>query len=112
MAFRKIPINLASEAELKSLPGIGPRTARAVIEYRETVGQIDEHNLANIPYIRISRELLDLIDFSVDGSGRITRQQAEIDQITDAIDRTKLYPTNQHGLVISHHGWIVPRLQV
>ena len=90
MAFRKIPINLASEAELRSLPGIGPRTARAVIEYRETVGQIDEHNLANIPYIRISRELLDLIDFSVDGSGRIIRQQAEIDQITDAIDRANL----------------------
>lgn len=54
------------------------------------MGQIDEHNLANIPYIRIFRELPDLIDFSVDGSGRITRQQAEIDQITDAIDRANL----------------------
>ncbi|MES9970666.1 MAG: hypothetical protein ABW092_11580, partial [Candidatus Thiodiazotropha sp.] len=64
MSLRKIPINLANEEELKSLPGIGPRTARAVLDFLETVGRIDEHNLSCIPYIRISRELLDLIDFS------------------------------------------------
>ena len=90
MALGKISSNLANGKELKSLPGIWPRTAKAIIEYKDTVGSIDEHTLSSIPYIRISRELLDLLDFSMDCSVRITRQQAEIDRFTDTIDRANL----------------------
>jgi competence protein ComEA len=34
-----IDINTASQAELESLPGIGPTTARKIIEYRDQNGQ-------------------------------------------------------------------------
>ena len=37
-AFAAVNINTASQAELESLQGIGPAKAKAIIEYRETVG--------------------------------------------------------------------------
>ena len=38
----RININTAAEAELKLLPGIGTRTARAVIEHREKIGGFED----------------------------------------------------------------------
>lgn len=37
-AIRKVNINTASEAELDTLPGIGPATAKAIIEHRNQHG--------------------------------------------------------------------------
>ena len=39
---RRIHINSASQAELEALPGIGPATARRIIEYREQVGEFND----------------------------------------------------------------------
>ncbi len=47
-----ISINSAGEAELRSLPGIGPARARAILEYRRTHGNFSNINeLENIPGI-------------------------------------------------------------
>ncbi len=35
-------VNTAAQAELETLPGIGPATARRIIEYRELVGTFDK----------------------------------------------------------------------
>lgn len=35
----KIGLNTASEAELETLPGVGPSKATAILEYRETNGR-------------------------------------------------------------------------
>lgn len=44
-----IDINTASQAELESLPGIGPTTARKIIEYRETNGPfINAEDIINV----------------------------------------------------------------
>lgn len=89
MALRRVPINLASEEQLKSLPGIGPRTAKAIIDFRENVGPLTEHTLPTIPYIRISRDLLDLVDFTTEPTASAT-QQDEIDRLVQAVDRANL----------------------
>ena len=88
MASNKININTATYDELISLPGIGPRTAKAIIELRETYGSVDREQLAEIPYIRLSYELLQILDFSQ--SDAADRQKYEIDRISERIDRADL----------------------
>ena len=53
MASKTININDASYDELISLPGIGPKTARAIHDC------IDKY-----PFLRLSYEFFDMIDFT------------------------------------------------
>ena len=43
---KRVYVNTASQAELETLPGIGPTTARRIIQYRELAG--DFENLADL----------------------------------------------------------------
>ena len=50
--FLPVDINTASIEELDTLPGIGPKTARAIIEYRETHGKFTSaEDLLQVPGI-------------------------------------------------------------
>ncbi|KAH3729961.1 hypothetical protein DPMN_055939 [Dreissena polymorpha] len=90
----RVPINTASETQLRSLPGIGARTANAIINYRERVGPIDEEQLSIIPYIRMSKDLLDLIDFTPYGREFPTAQHEDIDKLSDTFHRSRLQGPN------------------
>jgi len=47
-----IDINIASQAELESLPGIGPTTAQKIIEYRDANGPfLSTEDIINVPGI-------------------------------------------------------------
>jgi competence protein ComEA len=47
-----IPVNSASVEELDTLPGIGPKTAQAIVEYRETHGKFNSaEDLLQVPGI-------------------------------------------------------------
>lgn len=47
-----IPVNTASVEELDTLPGIGPKTAQAILEYRETHGKFSSaEDLLQVPGI-------------------------------------------------------------
>jgi competence protein ComEA len=47
-----ININTASQAELETLPGIGPSTARKIIEYRDANGPfVNTEDIINVPGI-------------------------------------------------------------
>lgn len=47
-----IDINVATQAELESLPGIGPTTAQKIIEYRDANGPfINTEDIINVPGI-------------------------------------------------------------
>ncbi|KAH3855830.1 hypothetical protein DPMN_098400 [Dreissena polymorpha] len=93
----RVPINTASESQLRSLPGIGLRTAKAIMDYREKVGPIDEEKLLMIPYIRMSKELLDLIDFIPYGRQYPTTQYDEMDKFSDTFHRSSLHDSYYHG---------------
>lgn len=52
IATELIDINVASNAELESLPGIGPTTAQKIIDYREQNGPfINTEDIINVPGI-------------------------------------------------------------
>jgi comEA protein len=40
-AYRKLDINIASEEQLVILPGIGPKKARAIVDYRDNNGPFE-----------------------------------------------------------------------
>ncbi len=47
-----IPLNTATAEELDPLPGIGPKTARAIVEFREQNGKFSSpHDLLRVPGI-------------------------------------------------------------
>jgi competence protein ComEA len=47
-----IPLNTATVEELDSLPGIGPKTAQAIVEFREQNGKfVSPENLLQVPGI-------------------------------------------------------------
>ena len=55
-AREKVNINTASLAQLDTLPGVGPTTARAIVEYRRTKGPFRRiEDLMNVPGIGPTR---------------------------------------------------------
>jgi len=68
--FRKLDLNTAGVEELEILPGIGPKKAKAIVEYRDKNGRLDslgqlvevkgigEKTLERIsPYVLVSTEV-------------------------------------------------------
>ncbi len=54
--FMPVPINHATAELLKTLPGIGPGMAERIIDYRQSVGIIqNDEDLQNVPGIGKSR---------------------------------------------------------
>ena len=63
---QRIYVNTATQAELETLPGIGPETALRIIEYRELVGDFDRlSDLDNVSGIGPAtlEKLADLVAF-------------------------------------------------
>lgn len=62
----RVFVNTAAQAELETLPGIGPQTARRIIEYRELVGDFrslrDLDNVSGIGPATLER-LAELVAF-------------------------------------------------
>ncbi|QGG93639.1 DUF6531 domain-containing protein [Actinomarinicola tropica] len=48
-------INHATQADLESVPGIGPRTAERIIQYRESVRGLDAESLTDVPGVGPAR---------------------------------------------------------
>lgn len=48
-------VNHATQADLESVPGIGPRTAEQIIQYRETVRGLDAESLTDVPGVGPAR---------------------------------------------------------
>ena len=63
----KVKVNKADAAELKRLPSVGDATAENIIRYRQENGNIrDIQTLITIKFVKVSNELLNLVDFEPD----------------------------------------------
>ena len=47
-----------------SVPGIGAKEADKILELREAKGELELDDLNQVPYLRITPQLLDCLDFT------------------------------------------------
>jgi predicted DNA-binding helix-hairpin-helix protein len=57
-------INICSIEELMSLPGIGAKGADKILELREAKGDLELDDLNQVPYLRLTPQLIDCLDFT------------------------------------------------
>jgi hypothetical protein len=50
--------------ELMSLPGIGAKRADKILELREAKGDLELDDLNQVPYLRITPQLIECLDFT------------------------------------------------
>ena len=63
----KVKINFASEKDLQKLHGVGPSVAKAISQYRSSVGNISPTSLNEIKNLKVTSEFLDNVDFTKNG---------------------------------------------
>ncbi len=59
----KVKINQCDHKPLMTLPNVGAKLSMSLIYHRERHGNVTEEILRKIPYLRVTPELLDRIDF-------------------------------------------------
>ena len=104
----RINVNEASVDELKTLPGVGHKTADSIVAYRTNVGWLNEDSFKAIPYIRVSAQLLQLVDFTIPDQ---YRQREEIDRVSVAIDESVRRRSPLHYRGLSSSDWQMPPVQ-
>jgi hypothetical protein len=60
----RVFINNCSIEELMSVPGVGAKGADKILELREAKGDLELDDLNQVPYLRITPQLLDCLDFT------------------------------------------------
>ena len=60
----RVLINICSNEELMSLPGIGAKGVDKILELREAKGDLELDDLNQVPYLRITQQLIDCLDFT------------------------------------------------
>ena len=58
-----VAINFADEKELAQLPNVDPGIAQAIVNFRNTVGNVTPENIRDIPWLRVTRHLMACIVF-------------------------------------------------
>ena len=76
--FNKVPINSCGFEQLLTLPGVGPKIANSIMNLRDTGMSIDFETLCVLPWLRVTPDLIALIDFSP----AITPSYREIEMAT------------------------------
>ena len=100
LAFQQqcIKINSCSYEELRLLPGVGNGIADKIMSMRETLGNIQPEHLMEIPRLKITEALIDLIDFSpVTQQPEYTSQPQFSYEVQDYVDIGEVKTTAFHS---------------
>jgi predicted DNA-binding helix-hairpin-helix protein len=60
----RVLINFCSIVELMSLPGVGAKEADKILEMREAKGDLELEDLSQVPYLRLTPQLIKCWDFT------------------------------------------------
>jgi hypothetical protein len=85
----RVFINNCSIEELMSVPGVGAKGADKILELREAKGDLELDDLNQVPYLRITPQLLDCLDFTSfenkEGVGSLYNLHRERDRSVDKL---------------------------
>jgi hypothetical protein len=92
----RVLINLYSIEELMSLPGIGAKGADKILELREAKGDLELEDLNQVPYLRLTPQLIKWLDFTPfedkEGLGSLDERHRErvrsVDQLVEKWEGT------------------------
>jgi hypothetical protein len=87
----RVLINVCSIEELMSLPGIGAKGADKILELREAKGDLEFEDLSQVPYLRLTPQLVKCLDFTPfedkEGLGSLDERHKErvrsVDQLVE-----------------------------
>jgi predicted DNA-binding helix-hairpin-helix protein len=65
----RVLINICSIEELMSLPGIGAKVADKILELRDAKGDLELDYLNQVPYLRLTPQLINCLGSLYDRSG-------------------------------------------
>ena len=60
----KLRINFCEEADMRVLPNVGRAAAEQMSEFRDMHGNITKENVLNIPNVKVSKQFLQMVDFT------------------------------------------------
>jgi hypothetical protein len=64
LIMTRVLINCCSIEELMSLPGIGAKGTDKILEMREAKGDLELEDLSQVPYLRLTPQLIKCLDFT------------------------------------------------
>jgi hypothetical protein len=64
LIMTRVLINVCSIEELMSLPGIGAKGVDKILELREAKGDLELEDLNQVPYLRLTPQLINCLDFT------------------------------------------------
>jgi hypothetical protein len=106
----RVLINICSIEELMSVPGIGAKEADKILELREAKGDLELDDLNQVPYLRITPQLLDCLDFTSfenkEGVGSLYDRHRErvrsVDKLIGKWDGTGQGQAKGRGRILVH----------
>ena len=106
----RVLINICSIEELMSVPGIGAKEADTILELREAKGDLELDDLNQVPYLRITPQLLDCLDFTSfenkEGVGSLYDRHRErvrsVDKLIGKWDGTGQGQAKGRGRILVH----------
>ena len=92
----RVLINFCSIEELMSLPGIWAKGADKILEMREAKGDLELEDLSQVPYLRLTPQLIKCLNFTPfedkEGLGSLDERHRErvrsVDQLVEKWEGT------------------------
>lgn len=103
-------INVCPIEELMSLPGVGEKVADIILEIRERNGNLQMEDLRHVPYLKLTPQLINCLDFSLLQEGeRLGQRKGSIDdrhrERVQRVDQKRWWKSGKGQVQATHMEW-------